>query len=128
MFEITCNEWGFTLAELLIVLAILAIVAGIVLFNLAGITGGARSDAAGQELGIVQAAFDALMTETEAITISEYLAGGGVSVGPSTVITCHKEDGTIIAVPADGYYLRLRGASTGRYSWDSEGFVRQASY
>ena len=122
------NDCGFTLAELLIVLAILAILAAIVSVNLAGITGGARSDAAGQELNIVQAAFDTLMTETEAVTISEYLASGVVSVGPSTVIICYKEDGTTTAVPAGDYYLRLRGNSTGKYTWDSEGSVGQVSF
>ena len=128
MLEMATDERGFTLAELLITLAILAILAGIVLSNLVGMIGGVRSQAAGQELDIVQAAFDTLIAETQAITISEHLSGGGVSVGASTVITCYMEDGTIVVVPADDYFLRLRGDSTGKYIWTSDGFVGQASY
>ena len=122
------SEHSFTLVELLLVLVILTILVGIVAASLVGTTGGARETAAGEELDIVQTAFDTLMAEVGAVTISEYLTSGGVSVGPSTVITCYKHDGTTITIPTGDYYLRLRGTSTGKYTWDSEGFVGQASY
>ena len=121
------GELGFTLLELLLVLFILILIIGIVASNLTGISGGARSKAAGEELRVVQKAFDTMMTEVRAITISECLIPGGESVGPSTAITGYRRDGTHIVLPGH-YYLRLRTNSTGRYTWGSEGFVNQTSY
>ena len=122
------NGRGFTPAELLVVLAILASLVSMVAPNLAAMTGGARSQAAEEELDIVQSAFDTLIIEVGAITVAENLASGGVSIGPSTVITCYKHDGTTIEVPTGDHYLRLRTTSEGEYTWDREGLVRQASY
>jgi prepilin-type N-terminal cleavage/methylation domain-containing protein len=122
------GESGFTLVELLVILAIIALILGIVTSNLAGISGGARSRAASGELHIIQSAFDTMMIEVGAITISECLIPGGVSVGPSTVITCYRHDGTPISLPTDRCHLRLHTTSTGKYTWDNEGLVIQASY
>ena len=128
MFKRIRGERGFTLVELLVVLAILAILIAVVVPNLAGQTGGTRAKAASEELHIVQSAFDVLMAEVPAVTISEYSTGGGISVGPSTVITCYEYDGTTITIPTGDFYLRLRGNSTGKYTWDSEGSVSQVSF
>jgi type II secretory pathway pseudopilin PulG len=122
------SESGFTPVELLVVLFIMALILGIVVPNLAGIAGWTRSKAAARELRIVQSAFDTMMAEARAVTISECLIPGGVSVGPSTVITCYRHDGTQITLPTNRYYLRLHTASTGKYTWDDEGFVSQTSY
>ena len=122
------NECGYTLVELLLVLAILGILMNIVASSLAGITGGATSKAAATELQIVQSAFDTLMVEVGAITVSENLTSGGVTVSPSTVIACYGQGGVVINVPTSDYYLRLRMSSNGKYTWDSEGLVSQASY
>jgi prepilin-type N-terminal cleavage/methylation domain-containing protein len=122
------GESGFTLVELLVALFIVGLLLGIVAPNLTGLTGGARSKAAREELLVVQKAFDTIMAEVGAVTISECLTPGGISVGPSMVITAYRHDGTYISLPAGRYYLRLRTASTGKYTWDSEGFVSQTSY
>jgi type II secretory pathway pseudopilin PulG len=122
------SESGFTLVELLVILLIIALILGVVVPNLAGISGWARSKAATRELRIVQSAFDTMMAEVRAITISECLLPGGVPVGPSTAITCYRHDGTQMALPTHGYCLRLHTASTGKYTWDDEGFVSQTSY
>ena len=128
MFKRTHNGCSFTVVESVVAPVIAIILTGIVVLSLVGITGRVRSKAAAQELDIVQSAFDTLMIEAGAVTISEYLASGGVSVGPSTVITCYKQGRTTITVPTSDYYLRLWTTSTGKYTWDSEGLVRQASY
>jgi len=125
MFKRIRGERGFTLVELLVVLAILAILIAIVVPNLAGITGGAKKTAAGTELSTVQSAMDTLMTETQAVTVSP---GDNTTVGPSTAITCYKYDGNSITTPTTDYWLRLRTTSTGKYSWTNAGTVTQNSY
>jgi type II secretory pathway pseudopilin PulG len=128
MFRRMRSERGFTVVELVVILFITAILVGIVVSGLAGIAGAARSKAAAEELDIVQSAFDTLMIEVGAITVSENLVSGGLAVGSSTLITCYRHDGTTVYIPTGDYYLRLRTNSSGKYTWDSEGFVRQVSY
>ena len=55
------GEQGFTLVELLIVLAILAVLVAVVLPNFTGLLGGSKTTAAKAELNIVQTAVDARM-------------------------------------------------------------------
>ena len=55
------GEQGFTLVELLIVLAILAVLVAVVLPNFTGLLSGSKTTAAKAELNIVQTAVDARM-------------------------------------------------------------------
>ena len=127
----TRDEHGFTLVELLVVLAILAILIAIVVPNLAGLTGGARAKAAREELSIVQTAMDTLMTENEAISVQP--SSSSDQVGPHTPVTYwyvsdyDAQSGTETYSSATAY-LRLRTTSTGTYSWVSTGAVTQVEY
>lgn len=132
MFKRIRGERGFTLVELLVVLAILAILIAIVVPNLAGLTGGARGDAARTELSIVQTAMDTLMSENEAVSVDAF-ASPGAQVGPNTSVTYYH----VIAIDTDTgqeqtgsatAILRLRTTSTGLYSWATTGAVTQESY
>ena len=116
MFKRIRRESGFTLVELLVVLAILAILIAVVVPNLAGLTGGARAKAARTELSIVQTAMDTLMSEYEAVSVT---AGSTDNVGSGTTV----EYWSVSSIDPDTLdetttnadtTLRLRTTSTGR--------------
>jgi prepilin-type N-terminal cleavage/methylation domain-containing protein len=126
------SERGFTLVELLVVLAILAILIAVVVPNLAGLTGGAKAKAAQTELQIVQTAMDTMIAQYEAVT---------VNAGPSPARRLSPTESWAIWVvtaydPATGNEttgqgrgtLELRSISHGEYTWDTGGRVTQAVY
>jgi len=133
MFKRIRSERGFTLVELLIVLAIMAILVAIVVPNLAGLTGGARGTAARTELSVVQTAMDTLMSENEAVSVTEKSRESAAEVGSGTPIEYWKvtgiAPGTFAETTTSGTaYLRLRTTSTGTYSWTTGGAVTQEGY
>jgi prepilin-type N-terminal cleavage/methylation domain-containing protein len=109
------SEQGFTLAELLIVVAILGILVAVVLPNFVGLLSGAKSNAGSAELNIVQTAVDAKLANTSAST--------------TTAITTATSDMT---TASGGFALAstyMRSTVThGTYTVDTTGKVTQASY
>ena len=109
------SEAGFTLTELLIVVAILGILVAVVLPNFTGLLGGAKTNSGASELNIVQTAVDAKLSATNATTTTAITtattdmstAAGGFSLSPS--------------------YMRST-ATHGTYTVDTTGKVAQASY
>jgi type IV pilus assembly protein PilA len=108
------SEQGFTLAELLIVVAILGILVAVVLPNFVGLLGNAKSSGNAAEVNIVQTAVDAKMAAeslaaTTAITTATTdmtTAPGGFSLAPT--------------------YMRST-ATQGTYTVDTTGKVTQVS-
>jgi len=104
------GEGGFTLVELLVVLAILGILAAIVMANFTGLLSGSQTTAAGAEQTIVQTAVDAKMAADGTATTSAITAGtsdmttGGFSLYPT--------------------YMRST-ATNGEYTVDTTGKVTQ---
>jgi prepilin-type N-terminal cleavage/methylation domain-containing protein len=84
------SEKGFTLTELLIVVAILGILVAVVLPNFTGLLGNAQNQSGAAELNIVQTAVDAKMAQnnlatTTAITVATSdmtTAAGGFALAP----------------------------------------------
>jgi type IV pilus assembly protein PilA len=125
------SERGFTLVELLVVLAVLAILIAIVVPNLAGITGGARRSAAETELDTVQTAVDSMMSKYEAISVNPRDTGAVIQLGAQLLMTkiigynAETQEDTITNTYVD---WMLRSTTHGEYTWSEDGTVAQTKY
>jgi prepilin-type N-terminal cleavage/methylation domain-containing protein len=128
---------GFTLFEVLVAVAILALLAGIAVPVVTSLRGGAETDAATAETSMVQAAVDALMAVKEASSLTtaspvSALANAlrdGTTPGVATndMAAFPYSDGDWALCPSSGTKY-LRAASTkGTYTVSTDGTVTQTS-
>ena len=100
------GQSGFTLVELLVAVAILAILAGVAVFAIGGLTGGASKNACKTER-------DTFQTAVAAATATGGRPGDSISLGSvtasATTSTTLVAGGATVAVPATGATI------TGKY-------------
>jgi type IV pilus assembly protein PilA len=113
MRRIRQESKGFTLVELLIVIAILGVLAAVVLPNVTGLVGEGETEAQKAELVTIQTAVDTMMAK-EAI---------------SSGLTCSTPTATMSAFPTASHpvypnYLRM-ATSSANYTCSDTGLVTQ---
>jgi prepilin-type N-terminal cleavage/methylation domain-containing protein len=108
------EEKGFTLVELLVVFALLAILSAIVIPNVSSLVGYGQTEGGATEKSIVQTAMDSMMAHQRISSVTATPATDNMSAFPSS--------GTAL-YPG---YLRIE-TTKGTYSCDTTGLVTQNS-
>jgi len=109
------GQKGFTLMELLIVVAILGVLAAVVIPRFTGLIGTGESQAAITEREVVQTAMTAAMAANEVSTVEE---GAAQQLGPTL-------SASVPASAPIGPYLQTDTGWT--YSWNTSGDVTQVA-
>ena len=106
---------GFTLVEILIVVAVIGVLAGVIIPRFAGVLEHSQVMASAQESAMVQTAMDTMMAKESLATVTV--------VGTATTDMSGFPDGTNPLFPD---YFRT-STTTGTYTCSDSGLVTQAS-
>jgi len=126
------NEGGFTLIEILVVLAVLGIMAAVVVPNMTGFLGRGKDRAYETDRRVLQASVDAYYTDTLARPgTPKYPTGNGSggSAGTNTYINAsHLVSGKYLREAPQSAGSNNGASGSGSYSWyvDADGLVQSA--
>lgn len=126
------KDKGFTLIEILIVLAVLGILAAVVVPNMTGFLGRGKDRSYEADQRIVQTAVDAYYTDTLTRPGSpKYPTGNGTSGGVSTntyINLTHLVSGKYLRDAPQSASANNGASGTGSYSWyvDADGLVKSS--
>lgn len=119
------NQRGFTLVELVAVVAIIVALAAVLVPNISRFAGSGQTAAAGSEVNALQAAMDTAMAESKLSAVSaqtgctDFSSAGGKYFWD--------EDGNPATTNDQHYlypdYLRIKNSGYGPYDWTAAGLV-----
>jgi len=135
MKRILNSKSGFTLMEVLVALAILAILAGIAVPVVSTLRGGAETDAGTAELSMIQAAVDAMMIDKDASSLATTSPVTGTAnalrdtsgEATSNMAQFPYSDGDWALCPSSGTKYIRSATAKGTYYLSADGTVTQAS-
>ncbi|MBI4294577.1 MAG: type II secretion system protein [Chloroflexi bacterium] len=117
------KQAGFTLVELLVVVAIVVGLAAAIIPNVSRFSDSGRTGGAASEINTLQASLDAAIADNNITTVTAQSAVSDFSSTGAEDFT-----GDPLAVPSTAKYLypdylRIKDAAYGPYSWDVNGLV-----
>ncbi len=107
------HDSGFTLVELLVVFALLALLSAIVIPNVANLVGYGQTEAPATEKSILQTAMDSMMAKNRLSSVNATATSDNMSLFPT-------------GSPLYPNYLRVE-RTKGTYSVDATGLITQVS-